>query len=74
MKLSFQSLGRAILFLTALGILVYEFIVGPHNGERPDSTIVIAAIVTDSAPKCAWSLSCSNICMNLVVCRDRPHT
>ncbi len=44
MKLSPQSLGRAILFVTALAILVYEFIVGPHNGERPDSTIVIAAI------------------------------
>lgn len=44
MKLSFQSLGRAILFVTALAILVYEFIVGPQNGERPDPTIVIAAI------------------------------
>ncbi len=44
MKPSFQSLGRAILFVTALAILVYEFIIGPKNGERPDSTIVIAAI------------------------------
>ena len=44
MKLSFQSLGRAILFVTALAILVYEFIIGPHNGEKPDSTIVIAAL------------------------------
>lgn len=44
MKPFFQSLGRGILFLAAIGILVYEFIVGPHHGERPDSTIVIAAI------------------------------
>lgn len=44
MKVSFQSLGRAILFLTALAILVYEFIIGPRHGQRPDSTIVIAAI------------------------------
>jgi hypothetical protein len=35
MKFSFQSLGRAI---------VYEFIIGPQHGQRPDSTIVIAAI------------------------------
>lgn len=44
MKLSFQSLGRAILFVTALAILVYEFIIEPKSGRRPDSTIVIAAI------------------------------
>jgi hypothetical protein len=44
MKLSFQSLGRTILFLTALAILVYEFIIAPRHGQRPDSTIVIAAI------------------------------
>jgi branched-subunit amino acid ABC-type transport system permease component len=44
MKVSFQPLGRAILFLAALGILVYEFVIGPHHGQRPDSTIVIAAI------------------------------
>jgi hypothetical protein len=44
MKFSFQSLGRAILFLAALAILVYEFIIGPQHGQRPDSTIVIAAI------------------------------
>lgn len=37
-------MGRAILFVTALSILVYEFIIGPHHGQRPDSTIVIAAI------------------------------
>lgn len=41
---SLQSVGRAILFVTALGILVYEFIVGPKNGQRPDPTIVISAI------------------------------
>jgi hypothetical protein len=44
MNLPFKSLGRVILFVTALAILVYEFVLGPHNGERPDSTIVIAAI------------------------------
>lgn len=44
MKLSPQSLGRAILFVTALAILVYEFIIGPKNGQKPDPTIVIAAI------------------------------
>jgi hypothetical protein len=41
---SFQSVGRAILFLAALAILIYEFIIGPQHGQRPDSTIVIAAI------------------------------
>jgi hypothetical protein len=51
MKLSYQSAGRAILllsrailFVAALAILVYEFIIGPRHGQRPDSTIVIAAI------------------------------
>jgi hypothetical protein len=44
MKLSFQSVGRAILFLAALAILVYEFIIGPHHGQRPDPTIVVASI------------------------------
>lgn len=40
----FQSLGRGILFVTALAILVYEFIIGPRHGHEPDSTIVLAAI------------------------------
>jgi hypothetical protein len=44
MKLSFQSAGRGILFLAAIAILVYEFVIGPRHGERPDPTIVIAAI------------------------------
>ncbi len=44
MNSRFQSIGRAVLFLTALAILVYEFVIGPSNGQRPDSTIVIAAI------------------------------
>jgi hypothetical protein len=44
MKLSFQSLGRAVLFVTALAILVYEFVIGPQHGQRPDSTIVLSAI------------------------------
>jgi hypothetical protein len=51
MKLSYQSagraillLGRGILFVAALAILVYEFIIGPKHGQRPDSTIVIATI------------------------------
>jgi hypothetical protein len=35
---------RVILFVAALAILVYEFIIGPKHGQRPDSTIVIAAI------------------------------
>ena len=39
-----QRLGRGILFLAAIGILFYEFIIGPRHGQRPDSTIVIAAI------------------------------
>jgi hypothetical protein len=41
---SWSQLGRAILFLAALGILVYEFIIGPGHGREPDPTIVIAAI------------------------------
>jgi hypothetical protein len=51
MNMSPQSVGRAILLLSrailfgaALAILVYEFIIGPKHGERPDSTIVIAAL------------------------------
>lgn len=44
MKFSPQSLGRAILFVTALAILVYEFVIGPSHGKEPDSTIVIASI------------------------------
>lgn len=35
---------RAILFVTALGILVYEFVIGPMHGVEPDATIVIAAL------------------------------
>jgi hypothetical protein len=41
---SWSQVGRLILFVAALGILVYEFILGPARGERPDPTIVIAAI------------------------------
>lgn len=41
---SWSQLGRTILFVAALGILVYEFIVGPSQGQKPDPTIVIAAI------------------------------
>lgn len=41
---SWSQVGRLILFVAALGILVYEFIIGPSNGEKPDPTIVIAAI------------------------------
>lgn len=44
MKFSPQSLGRAILFVAALAMLVYEFIIGPHHGQRPDPTIVVASI------------------------------
>lgn len=41
---SWSQLGQAILFVAALGILVYEFIVGPSRGQEPNPTIVIAAI------------------------------
>jgi hypothetical protein len=41
---SWSQAGRLILFVAALGILVYEFILGPSHGEKPDPTIVIAAI------------------------------
>lgn len=41
---SLLQVARVILFLTALSILVYEFIIGPNHGQRPDPTIVIAAI------------------------------
>ena len=44
MKWSFQQIGRGILFLAALAILYFEFIVGPRHGQKPDSTIVISAI------------------------------
>lgn len=49
MKAFSHSLVRAILFLTALAILIYEFIIGPKHGQRPDPTIVIAAIGLASA-------------------------
>lgn len=41
---SWSQLGRAILFFAALGILIYEFVIGPAHGDKPDPTIVIAAI------------------------------
>lgn len=41
---SLSQVARAILFVAAIGILVYEFIVGPAAGKDPDATIVIAAI------------------------------
>lgn len=44
MNLSPRSLGRAILFVTALAMLVYEFVIGPSHGQRPDPTIVVASI------------------------------
>ena len=45
MKLpSLLQMARAVLFVTALAILVYEFIIGPSHGKEPDPTIVIAAI------------------------------
>jgi hypothetical protein len=43
MNPSFQSLGRGILFVVALLILGYEFIIDPIP-PGPDRTIVIAAI------------------------------
>ena len=42
---SLSQVGRAILFVAALGILFYEFVIGPKHGKEPDSTIVISAIV-----------------------------
>jgi hypothetical protein len=33
-----------ILFVTALAMLVYEFVIGPAHGQRPDPTIVVASI------------------------------
>jgi hypothetical protein len=55
-RLSSQSAGRAIrfvaraiLFAVALAILVYEFIIGPKHGQRPESTIVISAIALAAA-------------------------
>lgn len=45
MKLpSLSQVGRGTLFLVALGILFYEFVVGPRHGVEPDATIVIAAL------------------------------
>jgi hypothetical protein len=44
MKLSFQSIGRVILFVAALVILYYEFIVAPRHGLQPNTTIVIATL------------------------------
>lgn len=41
---SLPQVGRAILFVAAMGILIYEFIIGPAHGKDPDSTIVIGAI------------------------------
>jgi hypothetical protein len=41
---SWSQVGRLILFVAALGILVYEFILAPSRGKEPDPTIVIAAI------------------------------
>jgi hypothetical protein len=41
--LSFQAVGRAILFLAALATLYYEFVIGPRHGQKPDTTIVLAA-------------------------------
>jgi hypothetical protein len=55
MKQSFQSVGRVILFVTALAILVYEFVIGPHHGQRPDPTIVIAAFgIAAAAVSLKW--------------------
>lgn len=55
MKLSFQGVGRAILFFAALAILFYEFVIGPGHGQKPDGTIVIAAI----------GLACASISLKL---------
>lgn len=45
MKLpSLLQVARAILFVTALAILAYEFVIGPSHGKEPNATIVIAAI------------------------------
>jgi len=41
---SWSQVGRLILFVAALGILIYEFIVAPSQGKDPNPTIVIAAI------------------------------
>jgi hypothetical protein len=55
MKPSFQSLGRVILFVVAMGILVYEFIIGPAHGQRPDPTIVIAGLgIAAAAVSLKW--------------------
>lgn len=46
MKLpSLSQVGRAVLFVVALAILFYEFVIGPGHGEKPDGTIVLAAII-----------------------------
>lgn len=39
-----SQVAHAILFVAALGILFYEFVIGPRHGDSPDSTIVIAAL------------------------------
>lgn len=44
-QLSLLQAGRAILFVVALGILFYEFVIGPQHGKEPDPTIVISAVV-----------------------------
>jgi hypothetical protein len=43
--LSPSQIGRAILFVVALAILFYEFVIGPKSGKSPDTTIVISAII-----------------------------
>lgn len=40
-----SQVGRAVLFLVAMAILFYEFVIGPGHGKEPDTTIVISAIV-----------------------------
>lgn len=44
MKLTFQQAGRRILFVVGLAILFYEFVIGPHHGQKPDPTIVISSL------------------------------
>jgi len=44
-SLSPSQVGRVILFVVALGILFYEFVIGPKHGQKPDGTIVLAAII-----------------------------
>lgn len=42
---SLSQVGRAVLFVVALAILFYEFVIGPSHGQKPDGTIVISAVV-----------------------------